>query len=236
MQYNTTYEANPTLNKSTYWGKDFLTVRVDDTTGSAGYKIIDIRPGTYTAATLASEVQRAINAGLGDDAKLSIDPVTDGSFSIQFNQLDNNDEIQPLTAINVDMMQDSFVTDSLFSTTNGIENVASPNFTREEFLAHSQLRINDALNRAAVSADGNTNNSSTYGVNASLFNRVTGKSLTGAVKETEVLSFNYKQPTTDLTDEYNVTTEEKFLLHSYYNSSPTLKVFDKAIDLSLIHI
>jgi flagellar hook protein FlgE len=232
LQYNTTYEANPTLNKSTYWGKDFLTVRVDDTTGSAGFKSIDIRPGTYTAATLASEVQRAINAGLGDDAKLSIDPVTDGSFSIQFNQLDNNDEIQTLTAINVDMMQDSFVTDSLFSTTNGIENVASPNFTREEFLAHSQLRINDALNRAAVSADGNTNNSSTYGVNASLFNRVTGKALTGAVKETEVLSFNYKQPTTDLTDENNVTTEEKFLLHSYYNSSPTLKVFDKAIDVT----
>jgi hypothetical protein len=88
-------------------------------------------------------------------------------------------------------MQDSFVTDSLFSTTNGIENVASPNFTTEEHLAHAQLRINDALNRAAVSSDGNTNNSSTYGVNASLFNRVTGKALTGAVKETEVLSFNY---------------------------------------------
>ena len=69
LQYNTTYEANPTLNKSTYWGKDFLTVRVDDTTGSASFKSIDIRPGTYTAATLASEVQRAINAGLGDDAK-----------------------------------------------------------------------------------------------------------------------------------------------------------------------
>jgi hypothetical protein len=114
LQYSTTYEANPTLNKSTYWGKDFLTVRVDDTTGSAGFKSIDIRPGSYTAATLAAEVQRAINAGLGDDAKLSIDPVTDGSFSIQFNQLDNNDEIQTLTAIKVDLMEDSFVTESLF--------------------------------------------------------------------------------------------------------------------------
>ncbi|MDB2584599.1 flagellar hook-basal body complex protein, partial [Alphaproteobacteria bacterium] len=234
LQYNTTYEANPTLNKSTYWGKDFLTIRVDDTTGSAGFKSIDIRPGTYTAASLSSEVQRAINAGLGDDAKLAIDPVTDGSFSIQFNQLDNNDEIQTLSAINVDLMQDSFVTDKLFSTTSGIENVASPNFTREEFLAHSQLRINDALNRAAVSADGNTNNASTYGVNSSLFNRVTSKSLTGAIKETEVLSFNYKKPSLDLTDENNVTTEEKFLLHSYYNASPTLKVFDKALDVTAV--
>ena len=114
LQYYTTYEANPTLNKSTYWGKDFLTVRVDDTTGSASFKSIDIRPGTYTATTLASEVQRAINAGLSDDSKLAIDPVTDGSFSIQFNQLDNNDEIQTLSAINVDLMQDSFVTEAAF--------------------------------------------------------------------------------------------------------------------------
>ena len=234
LQYNTTYEANPTLNKSTYWGKDFLTVRVDDTTGSAGFKSIDIRPGTYTAATLASEVQRAINAGLGDDAKLSIDPVTDGSFSIQFNQLDNNDELQTLTAIKVDLMQDSFITEDLFSATSGIENVASPNFTREEFLAHAQLQINDALNRAAVSADGNTNNASTYGVSSSLFARATGAKLSGAIKETEVLSFNYKQPATDLLDENAITNETKFLLHSYYNSSPELKVFEKALDVKAV--
>ena len=234
LQYNTTYEANPTLNKSTYWGKDFLTVRVDDTTGSAGFKSIDIRPGTYTAATLASEVQRAINAGLGDDAKLSIDPVTDGSFSIQFNQLDNNDELQTLSAIKVDLMQDSFITEDLFSATSGIENVASPNFTREEFLAHAQLQINDALNRAAVSADGNTNNASTYGVSSSLFARATGAKLSGAIKETEVLSFNYKQPATDLLDENAITNETKFLLHSYYNSSPDLKVFEKALDVKAV--
>ena len=234
LQYNTTYEANPTLNKSTYWGKDFLTVRVDDTTGSAGFKSIDIRPGTYTAATLASEVQRAINAGLGDDAKLSIDPVTDGSFSIQFNQLDNNDELQTLSAIKVDLMQDSFITEDLFSATSGIENVASPNFTREEFLAHAQLQINDALNRAAVSADGNTNSASTYGVSSSLFARATGAKLAGAIKETEVLSFNYKQPATDLLDENAITNETKFLLHSYYNSSPELKVFEKALDVKAV--
>ena len=234
LQYNTTYEANPTLNKSTYWGKDFLTVRVDDTTGSAGFKSIDIRPGSYTAASLASEVQRAINSGLGDDSKLSIDPVTDGSFSIQFNQLDNNDELQTLTAIKVDLMQDSFITEDLFAATNGIENVASPNFTREEFLAHAQLQINDALNRAAVSADGSTNSSSTYGVSSSLFARATGSKLTGAIKETEVLSFNYKQPATDLTDENSISDETKFLLHSYYNSSPTLNVFEKSLDVKAV--
>ena len=206
-------------------------MRVDDTTGSAAFKSIDIRPGSYTAASLAKEVQRAINEGLGDDSKLSIDPVTDGNFSIQFNQLDNNDELQTLSAIKVDLMKDSFVTEDLFSSTSGIENVASPNFERQQFLAHAQLRINDALNRAAVSADGATNNASTYGVSSSLFARATGSKLTGAIKETEVLSFNYKQPATDLTDENSVTNEEKFLLHSYYNNSPVLKVFENALDV-----
>ena len=100
---------------------------------SAAFKSIDIRPGSYTAASLAKEVQRAINAGLGDDSKLSIDPVTDGNFSIQFNQLDNNDELQTLSAITVDLMKDSFVTEELFSSTSGVENVASPNFEREVF-------------------------------------------------------------------------------------------------------
>ena len=171
---------------------------------------------------------------LGDDAKLSIDPVTDGSFSIQFNQLDNNDELQTLSAIKVDLMQDSFITEDLFSATSGIENVASPNFTREEFLAHAQLQINDALNRAAVSADGNTNSASTYGVSSSLFARATGAKLAGAIKETEVLSFNYKQPATDLLDENAITDETKFLLHSYYNSSPDLKVFEKALDVKAV--
>ena len=160
--------------------------------------------------------------------------MTDGNFSIQFNQLDNNDELQTLTAIKVDLMKDSFVTEDLFSSTSGIENVASPNFQREEFLAHAQLRINDALNRAAVSADGATNNASTYGVSSSLFARGTGAKLANAIQETEVLSFKYKQPATDLTDENAVTDETKFLLHSYYNSSPVLKVFENSLDVKAV--
>ena len=63
------------------------------------------------------------------------------------------------------------------------------------------MRINDALNRAAVSADGATNNAATYGVSSSLFARGTGLKMAGAVKETEVLSFKYKHPSTDLTNE-----------------------------------
>ena len=58
--------------------------------------------------------------------------------------------------------------------------------------------------------------------------------MAGAVKETEVLSFKYKHPSTDLTDEQAATDETKFLLHSYYNSSPELKVFDKSLDVKAV--
>ena len=50
----------------------------------------------------------------------------------------------------------------------------------------------------------------------------------------EVLSFNYKHPSTDLLNEQAATDETKFLLHSYYNSSPELKVFDKALDVKAV--
>ena len=99
--------------------------------------------------------------------------------------------------------------------------------------AHAQLRINDSLNRAAVSADGATNNAATYGVSSSLFARGTGLKMTGAVKETEVLSFVYKHPSTDLVDEQAATNETNFY-YIDYGSSPELKVFDKALDVTAV--
>ena len=68
LQYNSTYEAN-SQNTKTFWGKDFLTVRVDDEGGDKAFTSVDIRPGTYTAETLAAEAQRAINNALSDDKK-----------------------------------------------------------------------------------------------------------------------------------------------------------------------
>ena len=82
--------------QGTFWGKDFLTVRVDDEGGDKAFTSVDIRPGTYTAETLASEVERAINNALSDDKKVSLDPVKDGTFSIKFNQINADDEVVAL--------------------------------------------------------------------------------------------------------------------------------------------
>ena len=59
MQFKSTREAGSA--NDIYWGKDFLLINVDDGDRPVS---IDIRPGTYNAADLAVEVQRAINSGL----------------------------------------------------------------------------------------------------------------------------------------------------------------------------
>ncbi|MDA9708253.1 flagellar hook-basal body complex protein [Alphaproteobacteria bacterium] len=230
LKYNSTYDAN-TDNAKTFWGKDFLTVRVDDEGGDKAFTSVDIRPGTYTAETLASEVERAINNALSDDKKVSLDPVKDGSFSIKFNQINADDEVVALNAISVNLLTDTFVTSDIF--TSGISNEATPNLSRDEFLAHAQLRINDALNRAAVSADEASGSASTLGVSTKLFARNVGSAISTIHNDTEVFDFEYyknaSDPTTvDTTNALN----KKHLLYSYYNASPELKVFDNKINVA----
>ncbi len=229
LKYNSTYEAS-TDNTKTFWGKDFLTVRVDDEGGDKAFTSVDIRPGTYTAETLASEVERAINNALSDDKKVSLDPVKDGTFSIKFNQINADDEVVALNAISVNLLTDTFVTSDIF--TSGISNEATPNLSRDEFLAHAQLRVNDALNRAAVSADETSGSASTLGVSTKLFARNIGSEISTIHNDTEVFDFEYyknaSDPTSvDTTNDLN----KKHLLYSYYNASPELKVFDNKINV-----
>ena len=68
MQFKSTREAGNTDSR-VYWGKNFLTLNVDD--GDQPLNI-DLNPGKYNADQLAAEVQRAINAAYGDDKKVQI--------------------------------------------------------------------------------------------------------------------------------------------------------------------
>ena len=229
LKYNSTYEAS-TDNTKTFWGKDFLTVRVDDEGGDKAFTSVDVRPGTYTAETLASEVERAINNALSDDKKISLDPVKDGSFSIKFNQINADDEVVALNAISVNLLTDTFVTSDIF--TSGISNEATPNLSRDQFLAHAQLRVNDALNRAAVSADESSGSASTLGVSTKLFARNIGSAISTIHNNTEVFDFDYYKNSSDPTTvDTSNALNKKNLLYSYYNASPELKVFDNKINV-----
>ena len=65
VQFNATRESGDG-NSRVYWGKNFLTVNVDNGDQPVN---IDLHPGKYNAEQLAAEVQRAINAAYGDEFK-----------------------------------------------------------------------------------------------------------------------------------------------------------------------
>ena len=83
--------------------------------------------------------------------------------------------------------------------TSGISNEATPNLSRDEFLAHAQLRVNDALNRAAVSADESSGSASTLGVSTKLFARNIGSAISTIHNNTEVFDFEYYKNSSDPT-------------------------------------
>ena len=130
-----------------YWGKDFLLVNVDNSDQPVS---IDIRPGKYNATQLASEVERAINEAYGDDRKLQVVQNVDDELKIDLLRSNPDGSVAPLdTPITVSLLgEDSFVTENItdFDITG-----SSPDFTREQFLAHTQVSINKALNGYARS-------------------------------------------------------------------------------------
>ena len=75
------------------------------------------------------------------------------------------------TPITVDLLGSSYVTDIEGISLTG----ASPDFTKEQFLAHSQARINEAMNNYAVKRSDDTLDKATIlGVSTQLFGRTTG--------------------------------------------------------------
>ena len=151
LLFNSTVESGQLTDTDIYWGKNFLTLNVD----SADQPVnIDIRPGTYNADELATEVERAINAAYGDDRKIQIVRNVDDEININLSKLNADGSTSSLTTpISVDLLSDSYVTSQQVGGENRINLTgASPDFTKEEFLAHTQDRINNALNTYA-SAD-----------------------------------------------------------------------------------
>ena len=72
-----------------------------------------------------------------------------------------------LSTITVDLLGSSYVSQVDNITLSG----ASPDFTREQFLAHTQSKINQALNEYAVDSSDLVTNAATLGVTTDLFAR-----------------------------------------------------------------
>ena len=155
-----------------FWGRDFLLVNVDDSDVPVS---IDLRPGKYNAEQLAAEVERAINEAYGDDKKIQLYQNVDDKLTLDFFKLNTTDGTSEGldTAIEIDLLQPSYVTDFSSIDTEG----TSPDFTTDEFLTHLQERINQELDTYAYSFDTDgeqVGNASALGVEGRLFASVKG--------------------------------------------------------------
>ena len=222
MQFKSTRESGDGDSR-VYWGKNFLTVNVDNGDQPVN---IDIRPGKYNATQLAAEVERAINEAYGDDSKVQIVQNVDDTLNINLFKLNQDGSSTGLTTpIEVDLLADSFVSDVENITLSG----ASPDFTREQFLAHTQARINESLNRYAVDATDTVANASALGVTTDLFARARGDEMEAVFEKTQIIKFDHT--TSNATNTAGITgtsltNSEKYMVYSMYANRPSLSVYD----------
>jgi flagellar hook protein FlgE len=219
LLFQATRDAGKT-DSDIFWGKDFLLVNVDD--GDAPVSI-DLRPGKYNATQLAAEVERAINAAYGDDKKFQIVQNVDDELTIDLFKMGADGTPVGLGAnrISVDLLQETSV-----SQLSGIDiNGASPDFTRDEFLVHTQERINATLNDYIYNANGTMlgAGATTLGVDGRIFTRALGQTITALHPESTVIELNHYTGTNEVD---GGTATPKYLAYSYFNDRPSLTVFD----------
>ena len=235
LLYNATVEAGKLTDSDIYWGKNFLTLNVD----SADQPVnIDIRPGKYNATQLANEVERAINEAYGDDKKIQIVRNVDDEINIDLSKLNADGSTSSLdAAITVDLLTDSYVTSQQVGGANRINLTgASPDFTRDEFLAHVQARVNEALNSYADDAT----QKAALGIEKLQFTRASGATIDTIYETNDIIEFTHTS-NAYAGDANNVgvavsatpaATSTKFLVYSYFDNKPNLSVYDGAKSVS----
>jgi flagellar hook protein FlgE len=224
LLYNATVESGKLTDSDIYWGKNFLTLNVD----SADQPVnIDIRPGKYNAAQLAAEVERSINEAYGDDKKIQIIRNVDDEINIDLSKLNADGSTSSLdAAITVDLLTDSYVTSQQVGGANRINLTgASPDFTRDEFLAHVQARINTALNSYASA---NATQKAALGIEKLQFTRAAGTTIDTIYETNDVITFNhtsnaYGNPASAGTPD---KVKQRNLVYSYFDNKPNLSVYD----------
>ncbi|MGA0346227.1 MAG: flagellar hook-basal body complex protein [Alphaproteobacteria bacterium] len=210
MRFKATAEGDGGTQSSIFWGKDFLLVNVDD--GDVPVSI-DLQAGFYNAAQLAAEVERAINDAYGDDKKIQIQSNVDDTLTLDFFELNTDGDLVALTnKVEVNLLDTTYVSDIIddIKLTG-----ASPDFKREDLLAHAQVAINDALNQYV--RDGNK-----FGGGVEKFARLRTTELTQVFENTEIVSFTH----TSRANGANTATN-MFLSHSYKDFLPTLNVYEQ---------
>ena len=220
-------EEGGSSNSGIFWGKDFLLVNVDDSDAPVS---IDLRPGKYNATQLAEEVERAINEAYGDDKKFQIVQNVDDELTIDLFKLGTDGSAVSLgeNKITVNLLVDTPASELSGIVIDG----ASPDFTKDEFLAHVQSRINTTLNEY-IDPAGN-NGAATLGLQGRLFTRVLGEKIETLPLNPVVIVLDHNTGTQGVIHDINNKTlpsEAKYLAFSQFGNKPSLAVFDESITL-----
>jgi len=218
--FNATRESGD-ADSRVYWGKNFLTVNVDNGDQPVN---IDLRPGKYNATQLAAEVERSINAAYGDDSKIQVVQNVDDTLNINLFKLNADGSSTGLTSsINVDLLGASYVADVEGISLTG----ASPDFTTEQFLAHAQAKINEALNDYAVTRSSDSvDGASALGVTKHLFARAAGSKMDAILTESQIVNLKHLVSSADTPTTATVAASDKFMVYSYQGKKPNLSVYD----------
>ena len=214
MQFKSTREAGNS-GSDVYWGKDFLLVNVDDSDQPVS---IDINPGLYNADQLAAEVERAINAAYGDDRKFQVEQNIDDTITLDFQRVGADGSVSTLTnKVAVELLgTDSYVTEAMAAGGDFAISGTSPDFTKEEFLAHSQIRINETLNQYS-----RTYLDDPLGTGGLQFTKSTGEKIESVYEYTQVVEL----------ERVDNPEEKNYMVHSFYGKRPTLSVHTNINDV-----
>lgn len=213
MQYGATSEGSNGAIQGVYWGRDFLLVNIDDGTRPVS---INIRAGSYNPDELAAEVERAINEAYDDAKKLQIRSGADEKIRIQFSQSLADGPIPIDPPVEVNLLEESFVSRQAGMDSIGIDSTSS--FDLDVFLAHAQVQINKALNDATESVPSS---------DTKLFAKIVGtEALSPPPANAEIISFQYDFTVKENGEDVE-KTEDRHLAYTNVGNRPELTVFDK---------
>jgi flagellar hook protein FlgE len=213
LQFKATREAGNT-GSDVYWGKDFLLVNVDDSDQPVS---IDINPGLYNATQLAAEVERAINAAYGDDRKFQVEQNVDDTITFDFQRVGADGTISNLTnKVAVELLgTDSFVTEAM-GTDFSISGT-SPDFTKEQFLAHSQIRINETLNEY-----GRAYSDDPLGVGGLQFVKTKGETIAAPLERNQIIELERRTLPTAIATNQSMAKSDVYGLNAGDYSKSTM--------------
>ena len=220
MEYQALVKSD--AKTGTWWGKDFLLVDVDN----SGPVSIDIPPGTYNGTQLAAAVQNSLREAFGDDKKVLLADGVDNSFTIDLKAPSGDGKAQGLpTPILVDLHETSIA---------ATEEQAKAGLELDQFLAHAQRRITDAMNKAIQKdSDKGDDDSTTAGhlkVSGRMFKKTVGTVITAPSDMPDgfdLINITHKNPQTATGG-----GATRYLAYSNTNNSPEVKVFDKKLTLT----